>query len=154
MPLAILTYTTRRHGPYLDIEFNRAPSMKVRDKLRAAGFTFRDEIRSWRGTRNHEYALLVAREAVEASEKASRRKETDGTLCVGCRHAAKGYASPCPWAREFQPVPGWTAEPTERSVTHGNRYHTWTVKEASFCVQACPLFAPDPPRRRRQPNVR
>lgn len=68
------------------------------------------------------------------------------SICFDCRRALGG----CSWSEidpeterpRFQPVPGWTAEPSviyagsKRAADHVN----------SFRVTACPLFVPDPPR--------
>ena len=151
--MALLSYTTRRFGPYLDIEFNRTPGERVRDKLRAAGFSFHRTINSWRGTSNHDYALLIAQEAVAASERALTGHARGETLCVRCGHAAKGCISVCPWARAFEPVPGWTAKLTKRRVTHSagkGGHKTVGVIETSYRVDECPLYVPDRPEKPRE----
>lgn len=66
------------------------------------------------------------------------------TLCWSC-HLASGRLSrrtgeQCPWAAKGnRPVPGWTAEVTERDVqdSYGQRH----VK--GYLVRECPLYEPD-----------
>lgn len=69
------------------------------------------------------------------------------TICWTCQ---QGPRSGCPWFAEHKPVPGWTAE--RRDVTQqrwdGRQNSLFTVK--SYCVSACPLYLPDPPRPRRR----
>lgn len=71
-----------------------------------------------------------------------KRKEKD-TLCWNCYRADHWVEEDieCPWAKCGQPVDGWDAVSTPVRGT------TDTTK--SFCVIACPLFKPDPPRKRR-----
>ena len=55
------------------------------------------------------------------------------TLCWSCAHATEGKASACPWAREFQPVPGWNAK---KNLCDRRRYESYRVRK-------CPLYEPD-----------
>lgn len=52
-------------------------------------------------------------------------------ICFKCQRACGG----CSWSADFEPVPGWTAEP---ALLNGGieTYH----------ITACPLFLPDKPR--------
>lgn len=69
-------------------------------------------------------------------------------ICFDCRRACGG----CSWSAydpvedkiRFEPVPGWTAEPAVifAGSVNGIRYEIVT-----WHITACPLFAPDPPRR-------
>ena len=54
------------------------------------------------------------------------------TLCWDCQRAVKE----CPWSANFEPVPGWDAEPTLLMADYR--------PVQSFHVKACPLFEPDP----------
>lgn len=70
-------------------------------------------------------------------------------ICFDCRRACGG----CSWSaydREtdrirFEPVTGWTAEPAVifSGSVGGRRYEIVT-----WHITACPLFIPDPPRKR------
>jgi hypothetical protein len=57
------------------------------------------------------------------------------TLCWNCQNACCG----CSWSRNFEPVEGWTAEPTALSGDGK------TVK--SYNVKKCPEHIPDEKRR-------
>lgn len=58
-------------------------------------------------------------------------KYKKGTLCWNCKNATGG----CCWSAKFEPVPGWTAEPTKVNVNNGGeRYYK------SFNVTDCPEF--------------
>jgi hypothetical protein len=63
-------------------------------------------------------------------------KSHDTTLCWKCQKAVLG----CSWSRDFEPVPGWTAEPTTILVNDGGNRVTH-----SFKVIACPEFQKDKP---------
>ena len=54
------------------------------------------------------------------------------TLCWNCAKAV-GY---CPWSQDLEPIPGWTAFPTQKQ-THGNTH------SSSYLVIECPLFKRD-----------
>ena len=65
-------------------------------------------------------------------------------ICFDCQRACGG----CSWSAigdygrpRFEPVPGWTAEPTSFNIEGRvvNTYH----------ITACPQFKPDPPRKKR-----
>lgn len=51
--------------------------------------------------------------------------------CCRCTHASGDGV--CPWAMRFEPVPGWTAEPTV--ISENQRF-----REDSFAIYCCPLF--------------
>jgi len=55
------------------------------------------------------------------------------TLCWQCAKAT----GKCAWSKAFQPVPGWTAEPTviNNNALAGNGRFT-----PSYCVIECPEF--------------
>lgn len=72
---------------------------------------------------------------------------SSASICFDCRRACGG----CCWSKidpetehpRFQPVPGWTAEPSILCVYSGSApalVQTWRVT-------ACPLFLPGPPRK-------
>jgi hypothetical protein len=129
-----LSYVSRRHGPYLDIEFNRTPSERVRIRLRSLGYSFRNGIHSWRGTRNFDEAIAEADRAVAKARYMSEQRVAKP--CYTCEHCGKGDFSPCPWEREFKPVPGWDAV----------RYDK---KDVSYKVIWCPMYRKEKKERRR-----
>lgn len=59
------------------------------------------------------------------------------TLCWHCKNSTNGNA--CPWARDFTPVPGWTAKPS--LIQCARNYEQLSFH--SVCVQKCPLFDED-----------
>ena len=113
-------YQFIEHGKTLDIKFGRKPSYRVRHALMMLGYYYDKTDRVWRGSQNKELARELAMISAERSVKMR------GTLCWACHRAGRGFASGCPWASEFKPVPGWEAEQTEL--------------EGSFFVISCPLF--------------
>jgi hypothetical protein len=71
-------------------------------------------------------------------------------ICIDCQRACGG----CSWTEvdletnkiRFEPIPGWTATPVRLNlggVVSGPRFTT------TYHITACPLYAPDPPRKRR-----
>ena len=57
-------------------------------------------------------------------------------LCWSCQNAVPTEdGRGCEWSREFQPVPGWTAEMTTK-CGYG----------VTWCVTECPKFVADQPR--------
>ena len=48
------------------------------------------------------------------------------------------YAGGCSWSRDFTPVLGWDATPTEKRGS---------VVIHSYAIHHCPEYVPDPPRR-------
>ena len=64
-------------------------------------------------------------------------------ICFDCTNAVpddNGHG--CPWSRKFEPVPGWTAEPTV--LNPGGRYD----RTETYRITACPLFERDQVRER------
>ena len=140
----VLSYTSRRRGPYLDIEFNRSPGARCSRELKEAGYIWAEQIRSWRGTKNFDLALRSAQDAVERSRALAEGRNYGETLCWSCDNACGG----CSWSQEFRPIEGWDAEPTARSVTRpihsgsilrGHRFET----VRSYRVRSCPEYSPD-----------
>ncbi len=56
------------------------------------------------------------------------------TLCWTCKNAV----GDCSWSRRFEPVEGWTAEPTKIKLDVNSG-----AKTDSFCVIKCPEYVPD-----------
>lgn len=59
-------------------------------------------------------------------------------ICFDCKNAvpdSEGHG--CPWSRKFEPIPGWTAEPTVLGT--GKSYTATDTYE----ITDCPLFDPD-----------
>lgn len=79
------------------------------------------------------------------SKKKSGAKKTKEkeTLCWNCYRADHWVDEDvvCPWAKSGQPVEDWdaTSKPV-KGTTDATR---------SFYVKDCPLFIPDPPKKRR-----
>ena len=62
----------------------------------------------------------------------------------------------CPWFRDFTPVKGWTAEPTNIRNVRMKEYDGQPVDERTenietFVIFDCPMFLKD--KRKRQPIV-
>lgn len=70
----------------------------------------------------------------EAHQPKHVTRQKRETLCWDCQNAISG----CSWARNFTPVEGWTAVPTEIEP-----FGTSTKPTKSFCVLNCPLFIKD-----------
>lgn len=73
------------------------------------------------------------------------------TLCWHCKNSTNGAI--CPWARDYSPVPGWTAEPSMVKCRGGDNNDPYFY--SSMCVTKCPLFDEDerdPVRRIRSHN--
>lgn len=65
-------------------------------------------------------------------------------LCFHCDNACGG----CSWSREFKPVPGWTAEPTQLRTDGG------TGTCSSYHITFCPEFCGDAePKERKKEDV-
>lgn len=141
-----LSYTYRRTGNYLDIQFNHYPSKTVIAKLKSLGFRYVYKVRSYRGTGNYAEALKVADQAVKNSEK--YKGHLPKTLCEYCRHSEDGNVSICPWAARFEPVPDWVAIPTTLYSNYKVNGRTVRREIKSYCVLACPIYQPDPPRKK------
>jgi len=73
---------------------------------------------------------------------------SSANLCFDCRRACGG----CSWSAvdpetgeiRYEPVPGWTAEPT---ILFDGSYRDRRRKIPTMHITACPLFVPDPPRK-------
>lgn len=122
-----LSYSTRRfvcpqYGDTLDIEFNRAPSNFVRERLRALGYRYHTKINSWRGHSNFDAALEAAQDAVMKSRAEPAKS---ATICWNCENV---------YNRCKKPVAGWTAKYNE--------------ERGSYTVIKCPNFVPDKPRKK------
>lgn len=136
-----LSYVWRRHGSYLDIEFNRLPSKRVRAALKDLGYVYLAKIKSWRGRSRFNDALNIAETAIRNSAHGAKFCGYKGdTLCWDCAKAGYGNLSECPWERDFKPVDGWKAERFVRQHDYGHD----KVESETYCVISCPLFVPDP----------
>lgn len=141
-----LSFVTRRHTKYLDIEFNRAPSFRVNYALRDLGFVYLAHITSYRGTRHFDEAIDIANKAVENEKKAHSLDGYGANICFDCANAGRGRLSPCAWEREFKPVEGWNAEEVVRQSTYGDNNKVVT----SYHIIDCPMFIQEPPRTARR----
>lgn len=70
------------------------------------------------------------------------------TLCWRCQRACPSPELGCSWAKHFEPVPGWDAEPT----TIGQNSKGQTYRTRSYHVKACPEFLADPPPQKKKIN--
>lgn len=133
-----LSYTARERGYFLDIQFNRAPAPRVREELETLGFKQKRGV--WSGSKRRKSDVIAMLDhAVKRSRREKARPKLPDTLCGICAHAAKGDCSPCPWAREFKPVEGWTAEATRVQMSTREGKAGAKVVE-SYCVIQCPLY--------------
>ena len=85
----------------------------------------------------------------------SGAKLTD-QLCCKCQRATGNKDLQCPWFRDFTPVKGWTAEPTNIRNVKMKEYDGQPVDErteniATFAIFDCPMFLKD--KRKRRPIV-
>lgn len=77
-------------------------------------------------------------------------------LCWKCQRATGNKDLQCPWFRDFTPVKGWTAEPTNIRNVRMKEYDGQPVDErteniATFAIFDCPMFLKD--KRKRRPTV-
>lgn len=77
-------------------------------------------------------------------------------LCWKCQRATGNKDLQCPWFRDFTPVKGWTAEPTNIRNVRTKEYDGQPVKERTenietFAIFDCPMFLKD--KRKRRPIV-
>lgn len=79
------------------------------------------------------------------------RGKRRATLCWTC---SQGPRSGCPWFAEHRPVPGWTAERRDIPIQLWDGRRQVCEKAESYRVKACPLYRPDPPRRKRNGAIR
>ena len=82
-------------------------------------------------------------------------KVTD-QLCWKCQRATGNKDLQCPWFRDFTPVKGWTAEPTNIRNVRMKEYDGQPVDERTenietFAIFDCPMFLKD--KRKRRPVV-
>ena len=62
----------------------------------------------------------------------------DTSLCVDCAMTTKG----CPWAKKYEPIPGWEAVPVKKLVS-SLKTKDGTFKKTyvdSYKVISCPHF--------------
>lgn len=77
-------------------------------------------------------------------------------LCWRCQRATGNKDLQCPWFRDFTPVKGWTAEPTNIRNVRMKEYDGQPVDErteniATFAIFDCPMFLKD--KRKKQSAV-
>ena len=82
-------------------------------------------------------------------------KVTD-QLCWKCQRATGNKDLQCPWFRDFAPVKGWIAEPTNIRNVRMKEYDGQPVEERTenietFAIFDCPMFLKD--KRKRRPIV-
>lgn len=136
-----LTFTTRRAGKFLDIEFSQTPSKGVRGYLTELGFRYERGIRAWRGERNHEAAMDVCVRAVRQSERYAAATQRSNVICENCARAAGRRMKECPWADRFEPVPGWDATPAK--LRANNLKDDKPRHIDTYAIHACPLWISD-----------
>ena len=74
-------------------------------------------------------------------------------LCWRCQRATGNKDLQCPWFRDFTPVKGWTAEPTNIRNVRMKEYNGQPVDERTenietFAIFDCPMFLKDKRKRR------
>lgn len=77
-------------------------------------------------------------------------------LCWKCQRATGNKDLQCPWFRDFTPVKGWVAEPTNIRNVRMKEYDGQPVEERTekietFAIFDCPMFLKD--KRKRRPIV-
>lgn len=77
-------------------------------------------------------------------------------LCWRCQRATGNKDLQCPWFRDFTPIKGWTAEPTNIRNVRMKEYDGQPVDERTenietFAIFDCPMFLKD--KRKRRPIV-
>ena len=77
-------------------------------------------------------------------------------LCWKCQRATGNKDLQCPWFRDFTPVKGWTAKPTNIRNVRMKEYDGQPVDERTenietFAIFDCPMFLKD--KRKRRPIV-
>ena len=77
-------------------------------------------------------------------------------LCWKCQRATGNKDLQCPWFRDFTPVKGWIAEPTNIRNVRMKEYDGQPVDERTenietFVIFDCPMFLKD--KRKRRPIV-
>ena len=74
-------------------------------------------------------------------------------LCWKCQRATGNKNLQCPWFRDFTPIKGWTAEPTNIRNVRVKEYDGQPVEERTenietFAIFDCPMFLKDKRKRR------
>ena len=74
-------------------------------------------------------------------------------LCWKCQRATGNKDLQCPWFRDFTPVKGWIAEPTNIRNVRMKEYDGQPVDERTenietFAIFDCPMFLKDKRKRR------
>ena len=74
-------------------------------------------------------------------------------LCWKCQRATGNKDLQCPWFRDFTPVKGWTAKPTNIRNVRMKEYDGQPVDERTenietFAIFDCPMFLKDKRKRR------
>ena len=74
-------------------------------------------------------------------------------LCWKCQRATGNKDLQCPWFRDFTPVKGWTAKPTNIRNVRMKEYDGQPVDERTenietFAIFDCPMFLRDKRKRR------
>ena len=77
-------------------------------------------------------------------------------LCWRCQRATGNKDLQCSWFRDFTPIKGWTAEPTNIRNVRMKEYDGQPVDERTenietFAIFDCPMFLKD--KRKRRPIV-
>ena len=85
-----------------------------------------------------------------------RGAKLTGQLCWKCQRATGNKDLQCPWFRDFTPVKGWIAEPTNIRNVRMKEYVGQPVDERTenietFAIFDCPMFLKD--KRKRRPIV-
>ena len=68
-------------------------------------------------------------------QKLTKSIHDTNELCFRCKKATGG----CAWSRSFDPVEGWTAEPTRTVYRVGYEENPRMLKQ-SYHITACPEF--------------
>ena len=81
---------------------------------------------------------IIEQSIVAYSPEGKRYKNGKSThqLCWTCQRVG---TMTCEWDRDFTPVPGWEAEPTE--ITEERHGKLFVIK--SYCITGCPKYIAD-----------
>lgn len=136
-------YETQEWKSALKIRFDRPISKKMREKLNALGY--RRYGAAYLGRFNRKEVIELCEKWKASVNKVAKIQENtrNPTLCWTCVNSDKGDDSTCPWAREFKPVDGWSAKPTEVYVARSEDSGGRGKHDNSFLVEKCPLFERD-----------